>query len=500
LTPSRKTDNYTHNNKRVIGSGKLRLVREIPRRITSFVVLFFVDIVSVFLSYFFAYYIRYFFVEKVLGLHHGAPFSVYVHFYYLMFIWPIVFAYEGLYSRRFSFTEETMRLWKGTTIATGLVIFFAFVLKAFIISRVIVLMAWVLSALLLPPLRAMFKIFLARFGVWDRKLLIVGAGRAGKMLARGVKRSTSLGYKIVGFLDDDPQKLGKYVEGIPVLGPTSEVTLWAKKMGADSILISSPRISKTRLAVILRDSENVSQEVFLLPDFLGLRTQGLAVETLDSLVLLRFQSNLLLPVNAAIKRATDILLSAFLIIFLLPLFIIVSLLIKLDSEGPVFFLQDRVGRLGRTFKCIKFRTMYQNSEEILEEYLKKNPKAREEWEKYKKLKSVSDPRVTRVGKFLRRFSLDEIPQLFNVLRGEMSLVGPRPYLPTEINSEDKLLTLITSVRPGITGLWQVSGRSDISFQDRLALDEYYVRNWTLGMDAMILIKTLGVVLRGEGAY
>lgn len=495
-----KTDKYTHNKTKGIGSGKLNLSREIPRRLISFAVLFLIDVCLVFLSYYFAYYIRFFFVEKIIGIHHGAPFAVYIHFYFLIFIWPIVFAYEGLYSRRLSFTEEAMRLWRGTTIATGLVIFFAFVLKAYIISRTIVLLAWILSALFLPPIRASFKVLLARFGVWDRKLLVIGAGRVGKMLARGVQRSSSLGYRIVGFLDDDPKKLGKFIEGVPVLGRTDEIKEWAKKTRADGILISSPRISRNKLAVIIRDSENVSQEVFLIPDFLGLRTQGLVVETLDSHVLLRFQSNLLLPVNAIIKRAIDIFLSLLLFTLSLPLFVLASILIKLDSKGPIFFLQERVGRFGKTFKCIKFRTMYSNSDEILNTFLENNTNARDEWEKYKKLKSYSDPRVTKVGKALRRLSLDEIPQLFNVFLGEMSLVGPRPYLPSEINSRNQSLTLITSVRPGITGLWQVSGRSEISFQDRLALDEYYVRNWSLGMDAMILIKTLGAVLRGEGAY
>ncbi len=204
-------------------------------------------------------------------------------------------------------------------------------------------------------------------------------------------------------------------------------------------------------------------------------------------------------VNESLKRAFDIIISILLLPFVLPIIGLIAILIKIDSEGPVFFIQDRLGKNGKKFKCIKFRTMYVNNDEILEEYLKRNPEKREEWNKYKKLKSF-DPRVTRVGRFLRKTSLDELPQIFNVIKGDMSLVGPRPYLPKEETDMGYFKNTILLTKPGITGLWQVSGRNELEFKVRLILDERYVLNWSFWLDLLIMLKTIKVVLKREGAY
>jgi len=204
-------------------------------------------------------------------------------------------------------------------------------------------------------------------------------------------------------------------------------------------------------------------------------------------------------VNEGIKRTIDIIISLLLLPVVLPLIGLIAIFIKLDSKGPVFFVQDRLGKNGKKFKCIKFRTMYLNNDEILEEYLRKHPEKREEWNKYKKLKSF-DPRVTRVGRFLRKTSLDELPQIFNVLKGDMSLVGPRPYLPKEETDMGYFKNTILLTKPGITGLWQVSGRNNLEFRVRLVLDERYVLNWSFWLDLLIMLKTVKVVLKREGAY
>ncbi len=204
-------------------------------------------------------------------------------------------------------------------------------------------------------------------------------------------------------------------------------------------------------------------------------------------------------VNEGLKRAFDIIISILLLPFILPIIGLIAILIKIDSEGPVFFIQDRLGKNGKKFKCIKFRTMYVNNDEILEDYLKRNPEKREEWNKYKKLKSF-DPRVTRVGRFLRKTSLDELPQIFNVIKGDMSLVGPRPYLPKEETDMGYFKNTILLTKPGITGLWQVSGRNELEFKVRLILDERYVLNWSFWLDLLIMLKTIKVVLKREGAY
>ncbi len=222
-------------------------------------------------------------------------------------------------------------------------------------------------------------------------------------------------------------------------------------------------------------------------------------EYIDELLVMRMANNLLSPVNRFFKRAFDLLVSIVGSILLLPLFMIIALLIKIDSRGPVLFIQERFGKEGKKFKLFKFRTMYMNADEKLNQYLEQHPELQQEWDQFKKLKSF-DPRVTGIGKFLRRFSLDEAPQILNVLKGDMSIVGPRPYLVREKEEIEKSAAIIFRVKSGLTGLWQIKGRSELSFETRLKLDEFYVRNWSFLLDITIILKTFSAVLRGKGAY
>jgi undecaprenyl-phosphate galactose phosphotransferase len=195
----------------------------------------------------------------------------------------------------------------------------------------------------------------------------------------------------------------------------------------------------------------------------------------------------------------DCFLGSIIFICVLPMLAIIVILIKLDSPGDVFYLSKRLGKDGKEFVCYKFRTMYDNAEDILQDYLKNNADAEEEWRVFAKIRN-EDPRVTPMGKWMRKYSLDELPQIFNVLKGDMSLVGPRPYLPSEEQRMEYYKNTILMTLPGITGLWQVSGRNDISFDGRLNLDCWYVRNWSMWMDLVILLKTIKVVLAKKGAY
>lgn len=200
----------------------------------------------------------------------------------------------------------------------------------------------------------------------------------------------------------------------------------------------------------------------------------------------------------AIKRSLDVCLSVLLLILGFPIYLLIAILIKSDSPGAVFYRQRRVGYDGRPFKMIKFRTMYSNAADDLETFLRGNPRRRLNWEQYQKL--WRDPRLTRAGKWLRKFSLDEIPQLWNVLRGEMSLVGPRPILASQRDIYGSNFSYYRQVRPGITGLWQVNGRNQISFSERVDWDVEYVKHRSLWLDICILLKTISVVFRGEGAF
>ena len=201
-----------------------------------------------------------------------------------------------------------------------------------------------------------------------------------------------------------------------------------------------------------------------------------------------------------LKRIFDLLFSLLFLIFSLPFFLIISLLVKLSSRGPIFFLQERIGKNNIPFRCIKFRTMYPEAKDIMENILMKDKNLKKEFEETHKLKN--DPRITAIGKFLRKTSLDELPQFINVLRGEMSIVGPRPIVKDEKKKYGKNLKRVLSIKPGITGLWQVSGRNNLTYKKRVMLDINYVRNYNLIMDIRILIRTFGVILfpLDRGAY
>lgn len=205
-----------------------------------------------------------------------------------------------------------------------------------------------------------------------------------------------------------------------------------------------------------------------------------------------------LPTGGLVKRSFDIT-SALLALFLFsPIFLMVAVLVKLSDKGPVFYGHSRIGHKGRIFKCLKFRTMAVNGDELLRNYLNANPQALKEWKATRKLKS--DPRVTVVGEVLRKLSLDELPQLINILRGEMSVVGPRPVVDEELNLYDSFAGFYLSTRPGLTGLWQISGRNDVSYESRIAFDTHYVQNWSLLGDVMIIAKTIPAVCLARGSY
>jgi exopolysaccharide production protein ExoY len=205
-----------------------------------------------------------------------------------------------------------------------------------------------------------------------------------------------------------------------------------------------------------------------------------------------------LPIGGLVKRSFDVTAAACALIFFSPLFLMIMALVKMTDNGPAFYGHSRIGHNGRVFKCMKFRTMAVNGDELLRAYLLNNPEAQEEWRKTRKLKD--DPRVTTVGKVLRKLSLDELPQLLNIIRGEMSVVGPRPVVDEELKVYDSSAVYYLRTRPGLTGLWQISGRNDVSYESRIAFDTHYVQNWSLFRDIAIIVKTIPAVCLARGSY
>ena len=255
-----------------------------------------------------------------------------------------------------------------------------------------------------------------------------------------------------------------------------------------------------KLKKVIEECEKTAETIRVIPSAGNLFTVGVEIEKFGDILSLSVARALIKPWNIWLKGLFEIIVAFILSIFLLPVFLCIGLAIRIDSRGPVFFTQDRLGWKNKEiFKFYKFRSMYIDGESKLEKYFSENPRAKKEWDRYQKLKE-NDPRVTRVGKFIRKYSLDELPQLINIFKRDMNLVGPRPYLPREIKVIAESHQIISRVKPGITGMWQVRGRNLLSFKERLLLDEFYIRNWSLWLDIVILFKTIKVLITREGAY
>ena len=364
-------------------------------------------------------------------------------------------------------------------------------------SRGVFALAWFFSIVLVPLNRAILRHLCAKKYWWGVPVIILGAGETGKAIVRILKEQPGLGLKPVAILDDDSNKLGS-ICGVPIMGGIDEAPSLAREMGIRYAVIAMPGVPRERLLSILESHTRVFTRIILIPDLFGFSSLWVNARDLGGLLGLEVRQNLLLPIPRMLKRAVDISASLFGGLLTLPILLLIAALVKLDSPGPILYGHTRIGQGGKRFKAWKFRSMVKDADKVLGEYLNNRPELKAEWEANQKLKD--DPRVTRVGRWLRKLSLDELPQLWNVLKGEMSLVGPRPVVREELARYGKRGVLYLKVKPGMTGLWQVSGRSDTSYAERVEMDAYYVRNWSIWLDLYILARTVWVVLFGRGAF
>jgi undecaprenyl-phosphate galactose phosphotransferase len=417
-------------------------------------------------------------------------------------IWISFFAYEGLLTKRFPFWDEVKQLWKVIFFSTVAVFSILFLGKmGEIYSRTVIVLMGIISFFVFPAMRINAKRLFMSLGLLRSKVLIIGVGKRSNLVAKALKEEHNLGYKVVGFLDDDPGKAGTLIEGVKVHKGIDRAERYIGRGGISTVVIAIPGASRERLYEIINRLQHKSENILFIPDMLGIAVLGTKLQHFfrEQAFALELQNNLAKPFNIFLKKCFDVTVGSLSLLLLSVPIALLCLLIRLDSPGPSIFSQERIGRRGKPFKCYKFRSMFQDAEEKLQELIYTNENMRREWEQIYKIKE--DPRITRIGKFLRMTSLDELPQLINVLKGEMSLVGPRPVTQDEIVKYYKdTAELYFSVFPGITGLWQVSGRSDTSYDYRIALDSWYVRNWNLWLDVVILLKTVKVVLKREGAW
>ena len=425
----------------------------------------------------------------------------YARLWPLLFFFPLTYAILGLYPGMGLHPAEEIRLTTYATTAVYVVLATAtFLFKVGpvgpIYSRGVFLLAWGFGLIFMNLSRPLARRIFSRKRWWGYPVVILGAGETGRLIVRTLLGHPGLGLRPSALLDDDAAKWGSY-EGVPILGGIDRAVDIAEA-GVRHAILAMPGVPRARLLEILDKDVDRFPHLMLMPDLFGFSTLWIRPRDMGGILGLEVGQRLLLPGHRLEKRLLDLVVACLGGLLLLPFMVVIALLIKLDSRGPVFYSQRRLGRGGSVFGAIKFRTMREEGETRLEEMLSASPELQAEYEIYHKLRD--DPRLTRFGRLLRRFSLDEFPQLINVLKGEMSFVGPRAYLPRELSQMNGREKTILKVVPGITGVWQISGRNQTTFQDRLRLDEYYIRNWSIWLDLYVLSRTVEVVLRGRGAY
>ncbi len=419
------------------------------------------------------------------------------------------------------------------------------------------LLVWAFAIFVVPIVRARVRAQFARRPWWGHPVVVLGAGKTGRLLVRTLRRHPEFGLKPVCLLDDDPRKQGTLratfdedvedlklqslpkvplatseiddvdldgpppaaespaedelpgvvlpkargmfseVEGVPILGALDLAPLLARRLNIPYAIVAMPGVSSRKLLHLTERVGGLFSHILVIPDLFGFASLGVPAKDIGGVLGIEVRQELLLPWPRFLKRLMDVSLTVLGVLAISPILITLAILIKLDSRGPVVYWQERLGRDGSRFRAAKFRTMYGDGEQRLKAVLESDPKLKAEYEEFHKLSF--DPRVTRIGRVLRKYSLDELPQLWNVLRGEMSLVGPRPYLEREVPEMHQQETIILRAMPGMTGLWQVGDRNATGFAERLRTDVHYVRNWSPWLDVYIIARTFGVVIAGTGS-
>lgn len=448
-----------------------------------------------------AWYIRDFVIYNIFSLNISAN----IHSRLIYIDIPLTYIglslYEGLYSKRLQLWQAAARISKVAFYSLGIVILSLFFTKTTNeIPRVFIIISFFAATFFLLTGRFFVKKILMYAGVWQKPVIVIGAGKTAELLATSFEEEATLGYKIIGFIDDHAEN-SPLIHRYPHLGTFSTAEQMIEASNVEDVIIAAPGLKREALLDIIFRVQPYVRNLRIVPDLFGMPLNNMKVETFFSqkLVLLQMENNLASFKNKVYKRTFDFIMGLLIFILIWPILLILGILIKLDSKGPILHIANRLGKSGEPFSCYKFRTMCVNCDDILEGYFEKNPAAKADWDKYAKLKTA-DPRITKIGNALRKYSLDELPQIINVIKGDMSLVGPRPYLLREKEKMGYHFDTIINTVPGITGLWQVSGRNDVAFEGRLQMDVWYVRNWSLWIDIMLLFKTIKVVLLRQGAY
>lgn len=453
----------------------------------------FCDLCMVALSFLLGYFLR----DKIQDIN---PLSVYLGLLpILLLIWGSLLYFFGMY-RSFRIRQTYELLFIVFKAAFFGFIFFStylYLLKLQNISRVFIIFVFIFAFLLITFEKTALIIFFRYIRKKDynyRRILIIGTGKRAQHFIDLVHRHGEWGLKIIGLVDEDVTKIGETISGYKVMGSFKDVPDIVHNNIVDEVVFVVPRSWLNRIEEVMHFCEAAGLKVSVAVDYFKLKFSRAKQSELGEFPLLTFESTPDKIWHLLIKRLLDVVLSLVALLILVPVFVIISIIIKTTSEGPVFFRQKRCSLNGRTFTLYKFRTMVKDAEARLEALLQNNEMNGPVF------KMENDPRLTKIGKFLRKTSIDELPQLWNVFKGEMSLVGPRPPIPKEVKQYDSWQRRRLSMRPGITCLWQANGRNRIvDFNKWARLDLEYIDNWSLGLDFKILFRTIPAVLFTRGA-
>lgn len=469
-----------------------------------------IDVLVILGAYIFSYFVS-FYIRDMVNLRGmawaiSADWEGFIHFtnntwiLWSLYIpaWIAVLSMQGMYrdirtSRFIVIVGIILRTSIITTLVLGTAIF---LFKLTLTSRLFIATFIVTTVVFLiteKHLLGFFLDYIHRLGYNQVNLLIVGTGKRARQFIRNVKEHSNWGLRIIGLIDDDHGMFGKQIEGYRVLGRIQDIPFIIHRKVIDRVIFVVPRLWLNRIdeAILACEREGIATSISM--DLYNLRIAKVRQTDFSGFPLLEFETFNAREWQLFVKRLFDIFFSLFLLAVLSPLMILVSLAIKMTSRGPVLFKQRRCGLNGRHFTLYKFRTMYVGAEMRKRELDKMNEMDGPVF------KIKRDPRITKIGRILRKFSIDELPQLFNVLKGDMSIVGPRPPLPVEVDLYQLWQRRRLSLKPGLTCIWQVSGRNNIKFERWMEMDLEYIDNWSLWLDFKILFKTFFVVLSGYGA-